>query len=89
MAAKFTTFMVVVLLIAVAVASVPSAHGTRALKTEEDVNLPVVVASSPTAYVTFDVPSEEAVADGPTTAPAGLVDYDDKTPLLGPVLIRT
>jgi hypothetical protein len=87
--AKLTTFMAVLLIAAADVASIPSAQGIRTLDTVEDVNLPVVAASSPTAYVNLDVPPEEAVADGPTTAPAGPVDYDDKTPLLGPVLIHT
>lgn len=76
MAKLTTTFMaVIVLLVAAAVVSIPSAHGTRILETVEDVKLPVVVASAPTTEVTFVVPT----APGPYT-----VDYDDKTPLLGP-----
>ena len=80
--AKLATFMVV-LLIAVAVASIPPAHGARTLETVEHVNLPAVVASSPTTTeIIFNVPSEEeAAAPGPDT-----VDYyGDKTPITGPL----
>lgn len=76
-----TTFMVVLLVAVVVVApSVPSAHDARTL---EDVKLPVVVAatSSPTTTcVTFD-----EVVDGPAVPGPDTADYDDKTPLLGPV----
>jgi hypothetical protein len=84
-----SNFMVV-LLIAVAVASIPSAHGARTLETvEQHVNLPVVVASSPTratTEITFDVPEEAVEAEGPTApGPDTVGNYDDKTPITGPL----
>lgn len=95
MAPKRTTFSVVLLIaIAVAVASMLSAHATRTLR-QEDVNLPVRVASSSslTSCVTFfdDAPAEEMEADGPSPAAPGPDDAwnydDDKTPITGPLLL--
>jgi len=86
--AKLATF-IVVHLIAVAARGVHpvraqrSAARTLDLETVEHVNLPAVVASSPTTTeIIFNVPSEEeAAAPGPDT-----VDYyDDKTPIIGPL----
>jgi hypothetical protein len=82
--AKLATFTVV-LLIAVAVASIPSANGAHTLETVEHVNLPAVVASSPTTEITFDVASEEE-AEGPTApGPDTVGYYNHKTPITGPL----
>ena len=78
------------LLIAVAVASIPPAHGARTLETVEHVNLPAAVASSPTTEITFEVPEEEVEAEGPTApGPDTVGYYDHKTPITGPFKIAS